>query len=183
MQIPLPRGISAQQAAEAAQYPSSWGAPSACLHGVTTLFPCMRKVTCPLCPQGGDMKGSTSLQAASCQGQAGSTTPPTGTNVHLGLLPASAPLVGTAHVCHVPPALQMSSSPFRAIPDASWGWVSVHQLPQNSICPASAEASARWCSTYKADVLMLQWDIKPMRCRKTNSESSSELVAQLWFCS
>lgn len=43
---------------------------------------------------------------------------------------------------HIPLALQMTCSPFRAIPGARWGWVSVHQPPQNSICPARAEASA-----------------------------------------
>lgn len=58
MPVSLPRGTSTQQAAEAAQHPSSWGALSACLHGVTMLSPCMRKVTCPLCPQGENMMGN-----------------------------------------------------------------------------------------------------------------------------
>lgn len=147
MPVPLPRGTSAQQAAEAAQHPSSWGALSSCLHGVTTLFPCMRKVTYPLCPQGGDMMEGTSLQPVRCQGQAGSITPPAGTNVHLSLPPVSAGTVTPtcwhrSCMFHVPPDLQMTYSPFRAIPGASWGWVSAHQPTQNSICPARAEASA-----------------------------------------
>lgn len=43
---------------------------------------------------------------------------------------------------HIPPALQMTYSPFRAISGANWGWIGVHEPPQNSICPARAEASA-----------------------------------------
>lgn len=60
-----------------------------------------------------------------------------------------------ALLMHVPHSSSPANDlqPFRAISGASWGWVSVHQPPQNSICPGRAEASAWWCLTYKADVL------------------------------
>lgn len=67
-----------------------------------------------------------------------------------GFTPSFCPAPDTALACST---FLQPYSPFRTIPGASWGWFSVHQPPQNSICPARAEASAQWCSTYKADVL------------------------------
>ena len=122
MHVPSPRGACVQQAAGAAQHPSSRGAPCVCLHSDTMLFPCMGKVTFfTLCLQGDDATGSASLQPAGCQGRAGSITPLTGTSVRLGLLPTPALLAGTARACCIPPALQTRCSPCRAVPGASWG--------------------------------------------------------------
>lgn len=184
MRVPSPRGVSAQQAAGAAQHPSSWAAPWACLQGDTVQFPCMGKVTFfPLCLQG-DATGSTSLQPAGCQGRAGSIAPLRGTSVHPGSPPTPAPLAGTAPACHIPPALRPERGRARCRlgpgqrPRAQLVFTTHHKPPSAPLVPklqhSDALGAKQVCCTLFSAVTVKRGRV---------SESSSELVAQLGFCS